>query len=667
MRFETIELHNFRQYKDLTLNFKQINNNDMHILIAKNGVGKTTLLNAINWCLYGDEPHLTDTDENVTLPRLNLYAIENAKKNDIKFETIFVNIIAEEEGKHYTFRRTQRVQVLPKYFNNRDSLEVTEFDEDRGAQKYSGEEAKIIVETKLPSNIRQYYFFDGEQLFNYFTSSNKQKNGIIGKSRNLDIKQSVHAISKIDVLSRMRERLEGVIKSANRAAGRKLPNLSEISTKLEEVKGNIIQVNDQLKDVRAQIVNAATAIKNAEAEKERLINIPDLQRRWNDLKKLRETLLQNKANNTKEFFKFSREQYVNFKFLSSVYKALDMIVEKDKHNDLPPNIDKNLLKKMLREHVCLACGRKTGREEEQFINSLISKLSVSTTTSHILVEIKSELVRIISEAKNFKNSWSILSDKIKENDDALKDCNNQLETIDKEVVKTGRDGEKYDLVVKTIEQQTILKDKALITKGTLENRLMEYEKEEGELEEEYNNILKKHEELDKLSKEINFLNRAKEIVERTETTAMDAVRIRVEEATIKYYKEFIWKKDVYEEIRLNKEYKLELIHRGGYSSFGTTSAAESSLLAMAFTLALHEVSGFNALIFIDTPIARVSDENRENFAKVIREISKSKQFIMTFTPDEYSNVVKDVFEKFAASISELVLDPDSEITSISNI
>jgi len=58
-------------------------------------------------------------------------------------------------------------------------------------------------------------------------------------------------------------------------------------------------------------------------------------------------------------------------------------------------------------------------------------------------------------------------------------------------------------------------------------------------------------------------------------------------------------------------------------------------------------------LFIDTPVARVSDINRVNFANVLCEVSKNKQIIMTFSPDEYSPEIKKIFDPAARTNVEL--------------
>ena len=67
MRFDSIDIENYRQYKSLHITFPEKSGNDLHVIVASNGVGKTNLLDAINWCLYGDEPHLGDEDDALTI------------------------------------------------------------------------------------------------------------------------------------------------------------------------------------------------------------------------------------------------------------------------------------------------------------------------------------------------------------------------------------------------------------------------------------------------------------------------------------------------------------------------------------------------------------------------------------------------------------------------
>ena len=71
MRLESVKIHNYRLYHDFEIEFPR-REKDVQIIVGDNGVGKTTFLNAINWCLYGDEPHAF-SEEQHTLSRLLEY------------------------------------------------------------------------------------------------------------------------------------------------------------------------------------------------------------------------------------------------------------------------------------------------------------------------------------------------------------------------------------------------------------------------------------------------------------------------------------------------------------------------------------------------------------------------------------------------------------------
>lgn len=83
-------------------------------------------------------------------------------------------------------------------------------------------------------------------------------------------------------------------------------------------------------------------------------------------------------------------------------------------------------------------------------------------------------------------------------------------------------------------------------------------------------------------------------------------------------------------------------------------------LAYAFTLAVHRVSGRNCPLVIDSPLGRVSDDNRENMARALLKVAKDKQIIMLFTPDEYSPAVAEMYNK-EATTHRLSLSADESL------
>ena len=98
MRITEVSILNYRQYKDIKINFnKKPKKQDLHIIIGQNDTGKTNLLNAINWCLYGDEPHLVKEKEE--MPLINTKVLADALDTGGKYDVI-VELLAVTDNDH---------------------------------------------------------------------------------------------------------------------------------------------------------------------------------------------------------------------------------------------------------------------------------------------------------------------------------------------------------------------------------------------------------------------------------------------------------------------------------------------------------------------------------------------------------------------------------------
>lgn len=649
MRINAIEITNFRQYKELKLNFPKHGSNDLHVICADNGVGKTNILNAITWCLYGDEPHLGNAS--ISLPRLNLDARRTAVANGKEKETVSVKIFIEDESEKIQFERRQEF-LVEKDFELQDELMAIVTVNGMDAVKKEGEEAVEYVEKYMPSRIRQYFYFDGEQLDSYFISDDSSK-----------IKETIHAISQVDVVTTVKERLQAIITQKNTEAGKKQPQIEAINKKILDLENELSNVDNQLREISNQILNSDFIIK---ANGEQLMgqeNLPELEIKYQSLQKQQKSLFSKKQDLEKKIFAFVREMKVCLTFYPAAKETLDIIEEKQANNALPPDIDKELLQKILISHKCSICGHDLTEDETQTIRELLNKIQVSSLTSNLLMLIKNELVRIVQKAEDYLKNKNLLLTEHNELEQSIQSCEQSLQEIDDQIRKFS-DKEKVIQLHNERKAHQELRDLNLQRQGSLQIQKEQIESNIHAEEEKRTKEFAKEKQLKQLKAERDFLITSKSIVASIEDEMMTEVKDKMQERTKDFFLDLIWKEDIYTQVKLDEKYQLDLIHKDGYSCVGSCSAAERSLLALAFTLALHEVSGFNALLFIDTPVARVTSQNRSNFARVLERVSKNKQLIMTFTPDEYSENIKKVFEPIAATSARLKMNSENEITTI---
>ena len=54
-QISSLKIENFRQYRDVDIKFSHDPKKAFTVLRGGNGAGKTNIMNAITWCLYGTE------------------------------------------------------------------------------------------------------------------------------------------------------------------------------------------------------------------------------------------------------------------------------------------------------------------------------------------------------------------------------------------------------------------------------------------------------------------------------------------------------------------------------------------------------------------------------------------------------------------------------------
>lgn len=640
MRIESIVIRNFRQYKSLEFEFPRKKECDLHVIEGTNGMGKTNLLNAITWCLYGQEPHLGI--ESQSLPRINIDTIKEANTEGKEFCDLQVQITARDDNKVIVYERKQ--QYLAKTnFGYRDEFSVTVMDQNQNVNTiiYEGDKAKEYVTMYMPETIREYFFFDGEHLYQYFINDQSKK-----------IKDSIHTISQVQLLTSIKGRLDIIIVDKQREAGSLNPDIAKLTNNKQRMQTGIDNLLEDIKKIEDQNDVSEKIIKRNSEFLKGQEDIPDKEEKY---EKLKNSIVSEKIELEeidKELLALIIEYKTLFAFYPYIKSTLDMINDKEAIGALPPNIDKNYLANMIKIHQCLICKHSLNESEEEEVQRLIDQINVSSELSNLLMSIKSDLEkkldeiklypekkeRILKKKKNKENEINKLSFEVDELDSYLKGFSDKVE-----IARAHRERIEHEILVKNNLRKL----------GVYEEQCNKKIEEYNQAEDKLNKALNQKDECKKINELIEAAYKAKKIVEEIEQEMMSEVRENIREETMTIFKTLIWKKNTYDHIELDESYKLDLVHVDGYKCVGSCSAAERALLALSYTLSLQNVSGFNSMLFIDTPVSRVSDINRCNFANVLRDVSKNKQIIMTFAPSEYSDEIRNVFEPIASTSVKL--------------
>ena len=660
MRFKQIEIHNYRQYRDLTLEFRP-GDHDLQLIVADNGVGKTNLLNAFTWCLYGDEPHLGNSKYDAGEPKLNKEVIAECVQNSVWVENVSVIVTVElGDTKNSTvkikrsvpFRLLQKngLEFIEKKAEEQFTVTVTN-GIDGQALSLKNEGATAYINRYLPESIREYFFFDGEQLNTYFQETKGDR-----------IKEAVYSISQIDVLSRTIDHLKTTVSGKKRDASAISSSTAQIYKKLDELKQTRDGDIDRIERNQSSLFEAKRRLSDIDGQLRGVEDVRGIENEREAALELEKSYLEHYKRDQAKYYEFVRKMMVDFNLYPVAKKTLDVIERMEREGHLPPSIDPEKLQKALSMGTCTLCGHSLNEDERAHIEAMLNQFKVSSETSNILSSMRSELKRIVDSVKRYPAERKQVLQSIKKDEQGLEQIGLRLNDINARITKFAESSD--DLKRLFEEREQLDAEIASLNQGigAFQSKKDEMDGMISVWEKKLNAELEKDKKTEAANRAISFGNRALSVLKAAEKAIVDDVRKRMESRTEALFKGLVWKNSKCDRIELTERYQLSLYDRQGYSCAGTCSAAERSLLALSFTLAMHEVSGFDSPLFIDTPIARASGENRENFAKTLVEVSKNKQLILAFTPDEYSEAISREFEPAIATYTRLRLDEqESEV------
>jgi len=645
MRIEKLVLQNYRQFRHAELDFSRTAGNDLHIIRGMNGTGKTNILNAFNWCLYGDEPHLAKDSQQ--LPRLNLGCIrdsDGSQNEEVRAELW----LKTRDGNYLVFERREsyRVQGHDEHpLVQERSFEARVTDAKGNIKILRDEEAAYCAERFVPRLMREFFLFDGERLDRYFKEATAQ-----------NIRHAVFELSQIHLLENLEQKLDATLKDVRREAGKASPAIEQSRERLDTLENRLGDLDTQ----RQACIDQVNLSKDKIAEYlEMLRGVPDVatleaeRQGLGERRKQKEQLRADKAAQ-------KREALFQSGMSIGVWPAMDQILQiidqKREDNEIPPTVDKGLLDSILRDHLCRICGRALDEESTRHVKQLAEEVRLSSAVLRELVNMENALRLRADTLSHFDAQLREMTSEIREYETELDAIERRKNEIDRElegynihrITEWHKERQNFENARDTNQRKLGMLD------AQRDGLLVQIRALKASLDKE----LKKETKLAQLRKEIGFCASALEVVRQTKHSIMTQTRREIESETKALFMDFAWKKETFRDVHIDDDYGIHLMHSMGYDCLGAASAAERELLALSFTLALHKVSGFDSPIVIDTPVARVSDEHRVNFGRVLLEVSADKQTVLLFTPAEYSQDLAGVIDRHSSNRLELKLSSD---------
>ena len=160
MLIKTLKMENFRQFRGKTkVDFSLDPEKNVTIILGDNTFGKTTLLQAFNWCFYGK----VNFDQRPDF-LLNYEVSEEMRNGDQ--QKVEVEITVLHDGIEYIITRSQRYNCNGGNVRGEavPTIKVSYKQQDGQTESVKAAQIDNVINNILPEDLSTYFFFDTERV-----------------------------------------------------------------------------------------------------------------------------------------------------------------------------------------------------------------------------------------------------------------------------------------------------------------------------------------------------------------------------------------------------------------------------------------------------------------------------------------------------------------------
>lgn len=605
--YRSLTVENFGPYKGknvLTFSLPR-DGSPVTLVDGKNGYGKTTLLEAFHWLLYGEQ------DPRARFDRINRQATAAGSA------TMSIELQFERGGSHHQIIRSVDTPRGIVYTSLSESLTYLV---DGVPQANPTSKIREV----LPRPASQFFFFDGAKIMRYADLENDQsvreaielvlglpayENAIIhlrklrakweeaARKEEAKDEEQRKKLEELNSTEKRKQSLESRLAESRKQhvqLGDKKEALTSELAKFEHLQERLVAIR-QLETQEAHQKDRLDALRKEQAQAVRR------NAQWYVLPLLQESLALREAELEK--LQVVHEAHQRRRFVMEFIERLDGLDPRD----APPTLPATLAALVDKIYPKPSTGIDTTAMAQLHVNvgrlrekvRALEGLPTPQETQAQYKKARAKLAQLQTELRNLRQN---------------------LRQVDEHEAQAI--AEKQEAVVKQM--------------GTVEGEIAQVERELQE-------TMEKYQELRKLASKSAASDQAKQLyamaekaekLENAFRTVLDLVRNEkrksIETEATALFRKLTRKPDVYERFRINDDYTLSLLDRDGIEHRrDQISAGEKQLVALSFIVGLMRSTEKQAPLVIDTPFGHLDKLHRENVIRHLPEVGQQLVFLVT--------------------------------------
>ena len=664
MKLLRAEFQNFRLLRNLELEFASDPNKNLTIIRAANDSGKTTILHALQWALYGDSA-LPGKGEGFRLHPID-WEVNEGKR---------VPITATVEFEMTTYRRVSGKMRETRY---RYRLVRSAFEDIDGETERAPSTVKLfaltdkgatpidspvsLINEEFPPELREVFFTDGDRALSFIEAD-------IALSTKRDrVQRAIRSLLGLGVIG---DAIKHIYKSAmevNKKAKKvdSSGELKEVASRLETIETDREKLEDDLEDAKQQLGAFDEKVDEIDREIAAILQKGDREKLQKDLDHARREIKRLDSQVVaaeKEHSALFRSRAVATDLLSPVFSHAFEKLEELHDQGKIPNTTIPVLQDRLEAKICI-CGEtlETGDEDGEKRRAHIQKL---IDDSQRVDEIQEIITDLYYGAKPLKADENPESSTWLEDYKKVVERRNGIQTLRDDAGRKLRELElKLDSLPdtdiqglrETRRQYRDLRDKNLEKRSVFETQLTGLSKTREELEARRNRLLNEQKKGAQILAESEVIQDVMKVLKNAYQRITNEELHKVSELMNSTFLEMIGADPeqgaIIRRAEISREFDI-IVYGPNDRTLNPDrdlNGASRRALTLAFILALTKVSEVEAPNVIDTPLGMTSGYVKRSILKTA--VQESTQLVLFLTHDEIAGC-EDIIDEAASVVFTL--------------